>query len=460
MRAELIRRPAVSLVLGLIVGIAVTREPLAIIFLVGHFWVSRNLNSRLLATTAFALGSLLAPTVSESIVEREYFNGTITVRSVPRLFSEHSVCEVESERGRFAFYGDASTPPVLGEKWRVRGVLRPLREASEIFWLDRGVVAILRPFSDGHELVSGGNWVAVCGNRWRKSFINWSRRSLRPDAAALVDALCFNLDSFLSVELRESLVRSGTLHIVSASGLHVMIVAGAILLLGGFLPLPRIALVALSIFLLLLYASATGFRPPVIRAVIMMAMILPCYLLRREPDGISALALAAAITLVIRPSSLFELGFQLSYVIVAALVMFVRSVEGQRAGLKSSLKSAVVEPVRVSLIATLASAPLLAFIFGRVAILSVASNVLIAVCLPVVVVGALLAHLGSHIAPGAAQGFATYVLEPLTGWVLFVAVEAGELKFATLEVPTFAATWVFLSYALMLLVWRVRVRVT
>lgn len=458
MRAELVRRPALSLALGLIVGIALPRAPWVVLLLVAHFWVVGDLNPRLWAIGSFALGALIAPFPTKTIEQREYFNGVVEISSVPRLFAEHSVCEAQSERGRFALYGDAKTPPVLGERWRLRGVLKPLKEASEGFWLDRGVVATLTPFPGGMERVRGGNWIAVWGTGWRQSFIAWTERSLRPEAAALVDALCFNLDSFLSVELRESLARSGTLHIVSASGLHVMIVAGAILALGGLLPLPRGVLVCLAIFLLLLYASATGLRPPVVRAVIMMAMLLPAYLLRREPDGVSALALAAVLTLVVRPSSLFELGFQLSYAIVAALILFQPVLQRQGTSLRATLRSVAAEPVRVSFVATLASAPLLAFAFGRVTFLSIFTNVLIAAALPVVVVGALLAHLVSFVAPTVSQGFASLVIEPLVGWVLLVSVEAGSLSFATIEVPSFTTLWVLIAYGLMLAVWRVRVR--
>jgi len=73
---------------------------------------------------------------------------------------------------------------------------------------------------------------------------------------------------------------------------------------------------------LFFYAAAAGFHAPMLRSVTMVLVASFAYALRREPDALSALALAGVINLLVEPEAVSSLGFQLSYVAVAALLMF------------------------------------------------------------------------------------------------------------------------------------------
>lgn len=108
--------------------------------------------------------------------------------------------------------------------------------------------------------------------------------------------------------------------------------------------------------------------------------------------------------------------------------------------------------------ASLCSAPLVAFHFGIVSLISVLSNVLVVIVLPFIVMGALLAFGISPVAPALAQGTMTVIVGPLTGWVLFVTESLGTLSVSAVNVPEFNALWLILLYAPLVLFWRRRVR--
>lgn len=88
---------------------------------------------------------------------------------------------------------------------------------------------------------------------------------MSPEAAALVRSVCFNDDSDLTKSLRANLVDSGTVHIISTSGLHVALLSGILFGLFRKLPIPRWAQIALLAMILLLYVAAAGWRPPRVR---------------------------------------------------------------------------------------------------------------------------------------------------------------------------------------------------
>jgi competence protein ComEC len=117
---------------------------------------------------------------------------------------------------------------------------------------------------------------------------------------------------------------SGTLHVLSVSGMHVALVY--ILLLRLLSPLQRNKYGKwLSIFIQLLfiwfYAVLTGFCPSVLRAVTMLSVIIIGKSLNRQAHTINSLAASALLLLLIDPLLLLNIGFQLSYLAVSGIVL-------------------------------------------------------------------------------------------------------------------------------------------
>ena len=127
-----------------------------------------------------------------------------------------------------------------------------------------------------------------------------------------------NIDSGTYLAFR----RTGLLHFISLSGMHLGIFIGIIWWLcktAGLMKRGRaiICIIAIGIFLLIVPP-----RAPTIRAAIIGWVFCASFLFRRRSNSLNTLSLAAIILLLIRPTNLFEPGWQLSFASVLGLVLF------------------------------------------------------------------------------------------------------------------------------------------
>ena len=117
--------------------------------------------------------------------------------------------------------------------------------------------------------------------------------------------------------------RSGTMHIMAVSGLHVGMVSLGLSLMLFFLR-GRLKVIRTIIIVAALWAFAfiTGLTPSVLRATIMFTFLQAGTLLHRQTTAMNTLLASAFILTVLRPSVIFEAGFQLSYLAVAFIIAF------------------------------------------------------------------------------------------------------------------------------------------
>ena len=127
-------------------------------------------------------------------------------------------------------------------------------------------------------------------------------------------------------DLDDAMVRAGTAHLLSISGLHLGLFLGFVYLIcrtAALAPRRSAAVVLVVLILFLLLAEP---RPPLLRSAIMAATLCVCAIARRRFNGLNALALAAIALLAFDPLQLFSAGFQLSFTIVAGLILLHRPV--------------------------------------------------------------------------------------------------------------------------------------
>src|SRR5438132_792808 len=126
---------------------------------------------------------------------------------------------------------------------------------------------------------------------------------------------------FLDPETVERLREGSTFHALVIAGLHIGILAWA--LLGGRSALKRRKTLRVIVCLLVLWAYAVmvGLAPPVTRATTMITVGLIGPLLFRRSASINTIALAAFIMLALKPALVADPGSQLSFVAVAGIVM-------------------------------------------------------------------------------------------------------------------------------------------
>lgn len=453
MRNEIEHRPALCAAVGLAFGIASGAVVfLPLLFVAFLLFIKRFVN-RVTAAGGFLVGVILyGGPPADTYTHRQDIEAIVTVSSVPRLTRTGSSCEVEWNGLPHWMYWTGEPSLSMGARVRASGTVGPLRSR----FLGSSQVGSIQAKSV--EVIESGPSVLGAAAAIRDSFVRFSHRSLPEEWAQAVDALCFNVDARLDDRVQSALTRSGLRHIVSVSGLHVVILAVGLMGALSVVPIPRPAQLLLLALLLSFYAMATGLRPPVVRAVLMAMLMLSAYLLRREGDLLCALSISAIVYLLFRPESLFNPGFQLSFVTVAGLGLWLQYSDSLPTQPVRRLFAQCKQTARASFVASLCSAPLVAFHFGIVSLISVLSNVLVVIVLPFIVMGALLAFGMSPVAPALAQGTMTVIVGPLTGWVLFVTESLGTLSVSAVNVPEFNALWLILLYAPLILFWRRRVR--
>lgn len=141
-----------------------------------------------------------------------------------------------------------------------------------------------------------------------------------PTVAGTLKAMLMGNRYYLDERIEERLRESATFHILSISGMHVAIIAWA--LLGRWSPSKRrrAARVIASLLALWMYAVMVGLSPPVTRATLMITIGLVGPLLFRPSISINTVAFAAFAMLALKPALVADPGFQLSFVAVAAIV--------------------------------------------------------------------------------------------------------------------------------------------
>ncbi len=120
---------------------------------------------------------------------------------------------------------------------------------------------------------------------------------------------------------------TGTIHILAVSGLHVGFIVLIIHSILSFFNIPRISVMPyLFNTVLIIYILATGARPPVMRAGIVLILFYTGILLQRKRDLVNLLGIAALIILVLNPKQLFDPGFQLSFAAVSGIILFTSEI--------------------------------------------------------------------------------------------------------------------------------------
>lgn len=142
-----------------------------------------------------------------------------------------------------------------------------------------------------------------------------------PAQAGVLRAMLLGQQQELGDDQKTVFRESGTMHLFSISGLHIAVIAAVIHGILTVLRLPHLARVLIGGVLLWLYVDITGGTPSAVRAFLMVMFFHASQVLRVPGNPLAALVASAVCVLVMEPMQLFSASFQLSYGIVASLLM-------------------------------------------------------------------------------------------------------------------------------------------
>lgn len=227
--------------------------------------------------------------------------------------------------------------------------------------------------------------------------ISKKTNQLPADVAGIYKAILIGDRSGLTPETTEHFKSSGVIHLLAISGMHMGILA----LFSGFLfhfmllrsewiilnlPSRKIATL-LTVIPLTCYALIAGFHTPVLRSLIMIIVFIGAILCNRQWSIFNNLAIAALLILTINPGLLFTASFQLSFAAVAAISLFTPQLtklfneepaeHSHHGTILKKIKKWGLVSIFISLSATLGTAPILAYHFNRISVLSPIGTLLI-----------------------------------------------------------------------------------
>jgi len=192
--------------------------------------------------------------------------------------------------------------------------------------------------------------------------------------AGLVRALLIADTHDLDPTVRDRYADAGIVHMLSISGLHVAIVSGAMLLILQALRLPVNVARWAGLALVLLYVVLIGAPPPAVRSAVMIGAQTISLALQRNTSPWAALAWGGGVPLLYQPRTAVDLGWQLSVSGFAALIagrsVAARVLPARLEGWRGKVATELV----VSVVASFATAPLVAWHFGRVSLVAPFAN--------------------------------------------------------------------------------------
>jgi competence protein ComEC len=254
-------------------------------------------------------------------------------------YSEQAESEASSS-GKIPqlLYGERLRFPV--KLWQPRNFKDPGAFDERGYLAQQGIAALGSVRADRVERLPGNS-----GSFWKQR-LSAARRSLlakihmlwKGEDGALLAALLIGDRTGLDRETMVDYQRTGAYHILVVAGLKVGILALAVMWLLRRLRLSDWLATAGTILATVFYCLLTDGGAPVIRATVMLVLYLVARLLYRERNPLNAIGAAALLMLVWDARSLFDPGFQLSFLSVLAI-----------AGIALPLLQKTVEPYRVAL---------------------------------------------------------------------------------------------------------------
>ncbi len=265
-------------------------------------------------------------------------------------------------------------------------------------------VALTAPFRGNVTIVQSGGgstfWRLVYGFKQRLERFIYGHV---PDPQASVLS-CILLGNRAAVPetVENDFRRTGTVHVLSVSGLHMALLASTLWMALRVFRLRQATAAFVVLAFVCLYTAMTGAASPPLRAGIMAAAFCLGVIIHRQPQLINSLALAALAILVIDPNEVFNVGFILSFLCVLGIGLYYTPIlalisptaspldaldHSRKAAAWRWLKHRTLQCIAVSAAAQLVTAPIVASQFNLINWLGLLSNIFIVILAWLALVG-------------------------------------------------------------------------
>ena len=327
------------------------------------------------------------------------------------------------------------------------------------FLARQGVGAIARTF-DAAVVNHQAGGLAAGAAHLRGVLVGGLNTTVPEPEASLGAGILLGVRSSIDPDISAAFATAGLTHVVAISGWNIAIVGVLIARLldglrrriGGRLLVEPLTALAIGGYVVLV-----GSSPSVIRAALMAGALMIGRQAGSRAHAASALMLAALAMLLVAPSVLWDVGFQLSLLATAGLIAFGAPIERRLTRLPVWLR----EPVALTLAAQLTTLPVILATFERISLVAPLANVLVVPLVPLVMLASAVAALVGVVV--------TVVQLPLltdaAGWFaggsawlglrLTILAGSGAASLPLAALPVAAPGWLAVAwYPALLLIWR------
>ncbi len=281
----------------------------------------------------------------------------------------------------------------------------------------------LRALGDGYELsgyllpgwTAEGKAVFSVHEAFRqmRTFLTCRLEQVLGEDAAVYIALLLGEKDGVDRKLKGAMRLTGTIHLLSVSGMHLSMIANALHALLRRLPIGRKAAYAIQAAVLLFFAGLTGFAVGAVRALLMQLLRLLARIRGRRYDPLTSLSLAALLITMASPVTAFDAGFQFSFFVVLGIHLLGKAFERLTpVRWLYERNRALTQMLVVSLSAQLAAIPLQLSLYGYVPLLALPMNLICSFFLPLLMADGAGALLLAIFAPGAAAQSSVLLVLP------------------------------------------------
>ncbi|MBR6620906.1 MAG: ComEC/Rec2 family competence protein [Bacteroides sp.] len=286
----------------------------------------------------------------------------------------------------------------------------------------------------------------VIRERMMEQFRIWG---VNQEQLPVISALTLGCKRELEEEVRDIYADAGISHVLALSGMHI----GIVWLLLDFLLRPLVLARGgrwvksfLSVSLLWLFAFVVGLEASVVRAVVMCMLMELARLSGRRSLSMNTLAIAALAMLIYRPFYLYDVGFQLSFVAVASIILFYPLI-WRAFSIRNCFYRSLVGILAVSIAAQLGTAPLVMYYFSNCSVYFLLTNLVAALIVPFIIYGTVAMALLSFCHPLCE--WVVWMLNLSAEWLTDVAREVSNLPGATFSMGPISSLEICLFYGLL-----------
>lgn len=308
-----------------------------------------------------------------------------------------------------------------------------------------------RRFQSSPQEIRESNLLFSWAGRCRRSLLKLFGEKLDPEKAAVLSGILLGIKSDLSPELRKAFADSGAMHLLVASGTNVASVFFIAYWLLRRLFLSRRKSTVAAALAAGFYVLVAGADPPLVRAYLMTCASILGYLLARDSGAFQGLVLAAWVLLLADPLTLFQAGFQMSFM---ACLGIIAAMPNWQAASKNPWVRHPLNLFFTSLAAQSALIPLLVGYFRKFSLIGIVSNMLL------VPMAALVMASGALMALTALLPFppAAFMVQQAAGFLLEIFIRCvllfSQAPFAVVELNAWTPWHTLAYYGLLPLFWQ------